>query len=192
MAINLGFYVTNNGTTVEKIQEKINEGYLKDFQNSVIICNKDQAGIYERAKRLGIPIYRALDDVEQKTIFQEHSVELILSLGYMQKIGDEVLGAFPNHVWNIHHSAMDLKGLCGKKLHEAVLASGRKNTGLTIHIMDGEIDSGDVIAYNYSVLIDPNETVESLMQKVTALEYILVPETLLKYARNEIKMCRHR
>lgn len=120
----------------------------------------------------------------------ERGVNLIALAGYMKKLGPETLRAFAGRIVNVHPSLLPRHGgksMYGKLVHEAVLAAGDRETGVTVHGVDAEYDEGPILAQR-RVGVLPNDTVETLAERVLALEHDLYVETLGRIASGELKL----
>jgi phosphoribosylglycinamide formyltransferase 1 len=118
------------------------------------------------------------------------NVGLICLAGYMKKMPSEVIRAYRNRILNIHPALLPKfggKGMYGIHVHEAVLAAGEKETGVTIHLVDEAYDNGKIVAQR-RVLVRPNDTPESLQQRVLEIEHQLYPETVAKIASGELRL----
>ncbi len=117
-------------------------------------------------------------------------VDLICLAGYMKKVPDEVIRAYHNRVLNIHPALLPKfggKGMYGIHVHEAVLAAGEKETGVSIHLVDEVYDNGRIVAQR-RVPVHPDDTPESLQQRVLEIEHQLYPETVAKIASGELRL----
>jgi len=144
----------------------------------IVLTNNPDAYILERAKVAGIPsaVIDPNDDAQIVSILKEHGTELIFLAGYLRKISPAIINNF--EIFNIH-PAHDLhrfggKGMYGVRVHEAVIASGEKASGATIHRVNEHYDEGAIIMQTPPVAIDKSDTPESLQKKVLKEEYKLV------------------
>jgi phosphoribosylglycinamide formyltransferase 1 len=110
-------------------------------------------------------------------LLREHRVDLIVTAGYMKKIGPRTLESYAGQIINVHPSLLSRyggQGMYGSAVHEAVLASGDPITGPSVHIVTAEYDEGSVIA-RHELAVLPKDTVESLASRVLAAEHLLLP-----------------
>jgi phosphoribosylglycinamide formyltransferase-1 len=113
------------------------------------------------------------------------AVDLVFLAGYMKKLGPKVLRAFDGRILNTHPALLPRfggKGMYGSRVHAAVLAAGEKETGVTIHRVAHEYDTGPVVA-QCRVPVLPGDSVETLAARVQKRERELVVETLAATAR---------
>ncbi len=120
--------------------------------------------------------------------------DVIILAGYMKKLGPRILSHFAGHILNIHPALLPKfggKGMYGMHVHEAVLASGETESGVSIHIVDAEYDTGPVIA-QARVRVEPMDTPETLAARVLQREHTFFAEILQKIVTEEIMLPRHR
>jgi len=158
-----------------------------DAEPAVVISNNVDAGALEYAGDAEIPAFHLstqthpekIDDVITDTL-KSHAVDWVILAGYMKKIGPQLLEEFQGKIFNIHPSLLPKhggKGMFGIHVHESVLASGDSETGVTIHLVDGEYDQGRVLAQEV-VKVEEGDTPEVLAARVLKLEHQLYSETL--------------
>lgn len=167
--------------------ENIIRFFENDEQNRVVgvFCNKPDAYVLTRAERLGVPAFvfgredfyssdKVLDEVKAL------GADLIVLAGFLWKVPDNLLAAYPDRVINIHPALLPKfggKGMYGERVHRAVIAAGEKESGITIHYVNGQYDSGDVI-FRAVCPVEPDDTPEALAARVHALEYAHFPRVI--------------
>ena len=163
-----------------KIHEACQRGNLP-AEILLIISNKVHSGAIERAKRHAIDSYLFDTGNNEDTIKTENDlvgllkqskIDWILLLGYTKKIGPKLLTAFNNRIINTHPSLLPKyggKGFYGRKIHEAVLASGDILTGATVHLVNEEYDSGEVLS-QIAVPVLPKDSATTLEARVKKTE----------------------
>jgi phosphoribosylglycinamide formyltransferase-1 len=169
---------------------------IEHFQGSgtvrvdLVACNKAGAGVLDIAEEAGIDILmlereRFLNGDAYLPVFRDRDIRLIVLAGFLWKVPSPLVQAYPGRIVNIHPALLPRfggKGMYGRHVHEAVLASSEKESGITIHYVDDQYDHGSII-FQAHVAVTPGETPDSLAQKVHALEhqhYPAVVERLLK------------
>ena len=143
-----------------------------------VLSNKAQAPIVEKAKSLGVSVVICSNDqVEDPTFLvglcQNEAIDYIILAGFLRKIPDALIAAYSEKIINIHPSLLPKfggAGMYGKYVHEAVIAAHEKQTGISIHYVSEEFDSGRIIA-QFSVPILTDDTVETIQEKVHQLEH---------------------
>lgn len=184
--IRLGFLASGRGSNMLAIIDNCKAGNLVAGP-AVVISNNVDAGALEYAREAGIPAFHLstqtnpenLDDVITATL-KFHDVDWIILAGYMKKIELQLLKEFQGKIFNIHPSLLPKhggRGMYGHHVHEAVLASGESETGVTIHLVDGEYDQGRILAQR-SVAVEHGDTPESLAARVLKVEHELYSDTL--------------
>ncbi|MBL1142926.1 MAG: phosphoribosylglycinamide formyltransferase [Proteobacteria bacterium] len=121
-------------------------------------------------------------DIAMKDLLDSYKIDFILLAGFMKKIGPKTLSAYKGRMINIHPSLLPKfggQGMFGLNVHEAVIEAGEKETGVTIHMVDGEYDKGAILAQR-TVVIAKDDTPESLAAKVLQVEHVLFAETIQK------------
>jgi phosphoribosylglycinamide formyltransferase-1 len=114
----------------------------------------------------------ARSDRRLASALAEAGVDWVLLAGYLRKLGPVTLGAFRDRILNIHPSLLPKfggQGLYGRRVHEAVIAAGERESGASVHLVDEEYDHGPVLA-QARVEISPGDTPETLERKVMAVE----------------------
>ncbi len=194
--VRLGFLVSGRGSNMLAILNDCKAGKL-DAEPAVVISNNATAGALEYAREAGIPEFHLstqthsenLDDVITDTL-KSHAVDWVILAGYMKKIGSQILEEFQGKIFNIHPSLLPEhggKGMFGIHVHESVLASGDSETGVTIHLVDGEYDQGRVLAQEV-VKVEAGDTPEVLAARVLKLEHQLYSETLQGVIEGRIRL----
>jgi phosphoribosylglycinamide formyltransferase-1 len=152
---------------------------------SLIISNKDNAFVLKRAERLGIPSM-ALTKAELDNpklfleILRERKIDFIVLAGYLLKIPSELTVAYHDRIVNIHPALLPKyggKGMYGDHVHEAVINSGDKISGITIHMVNEHYDQGKTV-FQAMCPVNENDTPDSLALKVHTLEYRHFPRVI--------------
>ena len=119
-----------------------------------------------------------------------HGVELIVLSGYLRQLGPQTLARYTGRILNIHPGPLPRfggHGMYGRRVHEAVIAAGVAESGVCIHLVDGEYDRGPVIARR-AVPVAPGQDAEALEARVTALEPAFYVETLRRIVSGELEV----
>lgn len=192
----IGFLASHRGSNMQSIIDACNSGRL-NAEPVVVISNNGNSGALERAGNEGIPAYHVgsktfPDEQERDRVICatliKHKVDLVVLAGYMKKVGPETLKAFRGKIINIHPSLLPRHGgagMYGMKVHEAVIAAGETETGVTIHLVDDAYDTGRILAQK-KIPVNSNDTVESLAERVLKIEHAMYVETLEKILSGEI------
>jgi len=187
---------STRGTDMQAIIDAIEAGQL-DASIEVVVSNKEDAGILERARKHGIEAlflnpkeFESREKYDGKLVeaLRGKDVELVLLIGYMKIITKPLVDAFRNRIMNIHPSLLPaFAGGMDKNVHQLVLDAGVKVSGCTLHFVTEEVDSGPIIAQK-CVPIAENETVDSLKEKVQRTEGEVIVEAVRKFAEGKIKV----
>jgi len=182
-------FASGSGSNVENIIRYFQES--PSIEVAFVFTNKQEAGVLERCKRLGVPAAylnkAALDSPAFLEMLKNLNPNLIVLAGYLQKIKADWVTAFSGRIINIHPALLPNyggKGMYGMNVHEAVIQAKEKESGISIHYVNEHYDQGALIA-QYTVSIDAQDTAEQLAQKVQALEHRYFPaeiEKLLQHA----------
>ncbi len=184
------------GTSLENLFERIESGRL-DARIEVVISSKEGVQGLERARGRGVPATavprKSFRDVGAfndalHAVLERHPVDLVALLGFLSPF--ETRGRYDGRALNVHPAlvpAFSGKGFYGRRVHEAVLASGVKLTGATVHFVDGEYDRGPIVLQE-AVPVFEDDTPESLAARVQAAERRLVPEAIRLYAEGRLAL----
>lgn len=156
----------------------------------VSVTSNGKAFGIERAKKAGIDCYvcRKADyaseedrDMAVLEIFKRYNVDLIVLAGYLGILTSPLIDSYPKAIINIHPALLPKfggKGMYGLHVHEAVIASGEKKSGATVHYSEGGIDTGEIIMQR-SLDVLPDDTPESLQQRIlNEIEHPLLVEAV--------------
>ena len=168
----LAILASGTGTNAEKIIDRFPGQVL------LVASNKPEAGVLAIAERAGIPTLIIDRDRFRKgdayvPVLQALEIDWVILAGFLWKIPVPLIRAFPNRIVNIHPALLPKyggKGMYGPYVHEAVLAAGESESGITIHYVDEQYDHGKIILQE-RIGISPGETPDSLAKKIQALEH---------------------
>ena len=148
---------------------------------AVVISNRADAGALERANGAGIPTaVVGADGRDADAILaalRQHAAELVVLAGYLKQVPAPVVAAYRGRMLNIHPALLPAfggPGMYGHRVHEAVLASGARLTGVTVHLVDEQFDHGPIVA-QWPVPVRPGDTADTLAARVLAVEHRLLP-----------------
>jgi formyltetrahydrofolate-dependent phosphoribosylglycinamide formyltransferase len=192
--LRIAVLLSGSGTSLENLLEHIDSGAIPG-RVEVVIASKKKAFGLERARRRGIPAFA----VERKqypevgafndalhAVLDDYAVDLVLLLGFLSPF--EMRGKFDGRTMNVHPAlipAFSGKGFYGHRVHEAVLETGVKVTGATVHFVDAEYDHGPIILQE-AVPVQDDDTPDTLAARVQASERRLVPEAVRLFAEGRL------
>ncbi|MCX6145324.1 MAG: phosphoribosylglycinamide formyltransferase [Ignavibacteriales bacterium] len=192
--MNIGVFASGRGSNFQAILSAIERGILP-ARVTVLLSNKIDAGAFEIANAYSLPTVHlsqkqfadeALYAAAMLEVLRSHNVELIALAGYLKKIPTIVVREFRDRILNIHPALLPSfggQGMYGHHVHEAVLASGVKLSGATVHLVDEEYDRGPIVLQR-TVAVDELDTPETLAAKVLKVEHEIYPLALKAFAEN--------
>jgi phosphoribosylglycinamide formyltransferase 1 len=165
----------------------------------VVVSTTAGAPALERAERAGVEsifvdpaLYEDTGGLDRRIaeIMRDRGVELVALAGYMRLLSPEFLRRFPQRVMNIHAGLLPCfggRGFYGRRVHEAVLASGARFSGATVHFADEEYDHGPIILQAV-VPVEDDDTPEALAARVLEQEHRLYPEAIRLFAEGRLEV----
>ncbi|CAL9240183.1 unnamed protein product [Arabidopsis halleri] len=194
----LAVFVSGGGSNFRKIHEGCSDGSVNG-DVVLLVTNKKDCGGAEYARSNGIPVLvfpkakressDGLSPSELVDVLRKYGVEFVLLAGYLKLIPVELVQAFPKRILNIHPALLPAfggKGLYGIRVHKAVLESGARYSGPTIHFVDEEYDTGRILAQS-AVRVIANDTPEELAKRVLHEEHKLYVEVVAAICEERIK-----
>ena len=183
-------FASGSGTNAENIIEYFKN--RKSAQVTLVLSNKENAGVFDRCKKHQIKcLYLKKSDFANSETILHHlkkEADFIVLAGFLLKVSEDVIEAFPNKIINIHPALLPKyggKGMYGMNVHKSVLENGESETGITIHFVNEHYDEGGII-FQAKTSIEETDTTEIIAAKVHELEYKhfprIIEETLTKYA----------
>ena len=174
--INIAIFGSGNGSNAQRISEYFANN--KEIEVSTFIVNKKNAYMIERAKNLGIPcrIFDRNDFYHTNNVInylQEMNIDIVVLAGFLWLVPENIIQAFPHRIINIHPALLPLyggKGMYGMNVHQTVINNKESESGITIHFVDEKYDEGTTI-FQAKCKISPEDTAETLAQKIHLLEY---------------------
>jgi len=183
--IHIAIFASGAGSNTRKIIEYFeNKGLC--IKVSLIVCNVPGAGVLDIAEEKGIPSlminktdFAANGYVES---LKNAGIDFIVLAGFLWKVPEVLVRAYPKAIINIHPALLPKyggKGMYGAHVHEAVIAVGEKESGITIHWVNEHYDEGAII-FQAKCSIDANDTATSLANKIHVLEHAHFAPTIEK------------
>jgi phosphoribosylglycinamide formyltransferase-1 len=183
--------VSGGGTNLQSLIDAQNTGTVRSGKIGLVISSKPDAYAVSRAKKHGIPV-KTIDKkalgMQEFTgrlleILREENPDLIVLAGFLVVLSEEVTSAYPNKIINVHPSLLPKfsgKGYYGLKVHQAVIESGEKVTGATVHYVNEVCDGGAVILQKEVPVLN-GDTAEILQKRVMEqAEQVILPEAVEK------------
>lgn len=191
--IKLGVLISGNGTNLQAMIDRIQEGTLDATIELVVSSRPDAKGL-RRAEKAGIQtltldksIYANPEqaDLVIATELKQHHVEYVVMAGYMRKVHDPILAAFPNCVLNIHPAL--LPSFKGAHAIQDAYDYGVKVTGVTVHFANSDYDSGSIIAQR-ALNVEEGWSVDELEAHIHEIEHELYPDVVEALAQGRVHL----
>jgi len=176
--------VSGGGTNLQALLDALHESRIAQVVR--VISNRPDAGALARARRAGVAttVLRNVNDPGE-LVTALGDAQLVVLAGYLKLVHASVVARFRGRMINIHPALLpDFggPGMYGRRVHEAVLASGAKESGATVHLVDEEFDRGEIIGQE-RVPVEPGDTPDALAARVLAAEHKLLPKVVLDLAK---------
>jgi len=186
MTARIAVLASGAGTNLQAILDYLDaRGEARAGDVVLVASDRPDAGALERAKRKGIPTAvlrstRAPSGSDPLAVMREHRVDFIALAGYLRLLPKEILAEYPSRILNIHPALLPSfggPGMYGDRVHRAVLLSGARVSGATVHYVDEEYDHGAILA-QWPVPVLADDSVHSLGARVLKVEHVLYPRVI--------------
>lgn len=187
--------VSGGGTDLQSIIDAVENGYLS-AKIEMVIGSKDGIYALERAKKHNIDTFvvsrkeygvKSSDKILELT---KGKVDLIVLAGFLAILDGEILNEFDNKIINIHPSLIPSfcgPGMYGLKVHEAVIKSGVKFSGCTIHFVNSQVDGGAILLQE-AVPVNFEDDAEALQKRILEKEHIILPKVIKLISEGKIEI----
>lgn len=186
---NIAIFASGSGTNAQRLAE-----YFKDHPSvkiGLILSNKADAYVIERAKKLEIPsfVFTAKEFRETQQVLEvlkKFDIDFLVLAGFLLLVPDYLIEAYPDKIINIHPALLPDyggKGMYGHRVHEAVIAHGDTESGISIHYVNEHYDEGNIIFQALCPVL-ADDTPETLAARIHELEYEHFPKVLEKLLNN--------
>ena len=198
--MNIAVFASHGGSDLQAIIDGCKNNEIKAAV-SVVISNNGDSMALQRAKNEGIDGYHLSLKTEETEellakkllcVLQKYNVDMIFLAGYMRLLHPSILETYHNRIFNIHPALLPKfggKGMYGMNVHQAVLDAGEKETGVTIHRVNAEYDSGEIVAQTKVPVLE-NDTVELLADRVLQREHEFLVEVISDIVEGKIQLGR--
>ena len=178
--IRIAILASGNGSNAENL---ILQQPSELLQYPLIITDNAQAGVLQRAERLGVAthVFSRADFREGSAVLQllqDEKIDAIVLAGFLSRIPQNIVEHYPSRIINIHPALLPRfggKGMYGHFVHEAVLAAGEEVSGITIHYVDAEYDHGSALCQATCPVYPSTDTPDSLAERIHHLEHLYDP-----------------
>ncbi len=184
-------FASGGGTNLQALLDREAQGAA--YTVALVVSDRPDAGALERARKAGrgsvvIPVKdRPPEAVESDTLdaLQSHGVEMILLAGYLRLVPLGVVRAYPGRMLNVHPALLPAfggEGMWGMHVHRAVIEAGVDTSGLTVHFVSQDYDTGSILA-QWPVPVRADDDAETLARRILRVEHALYPEVADRLAR---------
>lgn len=178
-------FASGSGTNAENIIR-----YYSDCPKArvtAVFCNKPEAGVIARAKKWAVPVvFFTKENCLQEGFLDEqlnlYKPDIIVLAGFLWLFPDRLVKMYNERILNIHPALLPAyggKGMYGENIHRAVLQNRETAHGVTVHKVNEKYDEGEIVLQE-SFQIVPNETLDSLAEKIHQLEFAIYPKAISK------------
>ncbi|MDI9341720.1 MAG: phosphoribosylglycinamide formyltransferase [Sediminibacterium sp.] len=194
MVINAAVFASGEGSNAENLFVHFANDPRIKFK--IVVCNNEKAGVIKRAeqyrKTVQIISKAALENYTEQIIefLKVEQVNLIILAGFLLKIPPAFIKAFPDQIINLHPSLLPKfggKGMYGMNVHQAVIAAGETESGITVHYVNEEYDKGAIILQEKCTVLR-EDTAETLAKKIHTLEWKFLPLAVEQLIANKITL----
>jgi phosphoribosylglycinamide formyltransferase-1 len=195
VSVRVAVLASGGGSNLQALLDAFNTVPDAPARIALVISDRAEAGALTRAAAAGVPAYvvpvaaRPEADVAAETLalLEEHAVGLVALAGYLRLVPAAVIRAYEGRIVNIHPALLPAfggQGMYGARVHAAVLASGARVTGPTVHYVTEAYDQGRIIA-QWPVPVLPDDTSATLAARVLMVEHRLYPLVIAALALGE-------
>ena len=186
MTTRIAVLASGGGSNLQAILDHFDAlGDQRSGRVVAVASNRETAGALERARRCDIPTAvlgnePAAAKATLERLLDEHGVEFIALAGYLRLVPTEVVARFDGRIVNVHPALLPAfggQGMYGNRVHHAVIASGARVSGVTVHFVDAHYDQGTIIA-QWPVPVFPSDDAGTLADRVLRVEHIFYPRVI--------------
>ena len=198
--LNIAVFVSGGGTNLQALIDAQDRGEIKNGKITFVLASNENAYALERAKKADIDTavvsrkqYESKADYDKAVLktLDGRDIDLIVLAGFLSILGEELVSKYNNRIINVHPSLIPLfcgDGFYGKKVHKAVLDSGMKVTGATVHFVN-EITDGGAIILQKAVPIEQGDNEDILQYRVMRqAEWEILPKAVSLFCEGRIKI----
>jgi formyltetrahydrofolate-dependent phosphoribosylglycinamide formyltransferase len=186
---------SGGGTNLQALIDRFNAGAPGAARVELVVGSRAGIGALQRAERAGVPALALEARVMGTDAFREalataldaHRIDLVVLAGWLQLVPAEVVARYHGRMLNVHPALLPAfggKGMYGMRVHQAVIASGARVSGATVHFVDERYDEGAIVA-QWPVPVLPGDTPEMLAARVLAVEHRILPVAVEALARGD-------
>ena len=184
MPSRLAVLASGRGSNLQAIVDHFDNLARERVAKVVLVAsNRADSPALIRAATASIDIahFNAADDgTELLDLLKKHRIDLVVLAGYLKRIPSKVIREYSGRMINIHPALLPAfggEGMYGARVHQAVIASGAKESGVTVHLVDDEYDRGPIVA-QWRIPVEPSDTADRLAARVLNVEHVVYPRTV--------------
>lgn len=188
--VNIAILASGKGSNADRICRYFEQH--PHINVRLIVANKSRSGVLDVAETHGVPAKVIANERIADNLLAElenASIDFVVLAGFLRVIPKDVVDRYRGKMVNIHPALLPRfggKGMYGMRVHEAVIASGEKESGITIHFVNEQYDEGDIV-FQARCPVDPEDTPENLADKVHALEHRHFPEIIEEIIQKQLR-----
>ncbi|PKO96166.1 MAG: phosphoribosylglycinamide formyltransferase [Bacteroidetes bacterium HGW-Bacteroidetes-7] len=189
--VNIAIFASGSGTNAENIIRYFSGD--PTVQTKLVLTNREDAYVLKRAIMLEIPgIIFSANELREGSkvdeILSDNKIDYIILAGFLLKVPDRIVSKFRGRIINVHPALLPKfggKGMYGHRVHQAVVDSLEKESGITIHLVDEVYDNGETL-FQAKCKLDPDESAETLAAKIHQLEKEHFPRVIGEYIKSHL------
>ena len=186
--MNAAVFASGSGSNAENLIRFFEK--RDDLCIALVVSNKTDAQVIERAQRLGVPHQyvspKAIREDDGLTeLLKQYQIDIVILAGFLQLIPAYLIQLFPRRIVNIHPALLPKyggKGMYGMHVHQAVVAAGERETGITIHEVNEHYDEGRIV-FHASCAVAETDSPEDVANKIHELEYKHFPQVVADWIK---------
>jgi phosphoribosylglycinamide formyltransferase-1 len=184
MPSRLAVLASGRGSNLQAIVDHFDNLARERVAKVVLVAsNRADSPALIRAATASIDIahFNAADDgTELLDLLKKHRIDLVVLAGYLKRSPSKVIREYSGRMINIHPALLPAfggEGMYGTRVHEAVIASGAKESGVTVHLVDDDYDRGPIVA-QWRIPVEPSDTADKLAARVLNVEHVVYPRAV--------------
>ncbi len=187
LQVPIAVLASGRGSNLQALMDALHEG--GPGRIVLVVTDRPDAPALDRARSAGIAAHHVAADGRVAdallALFEAHEIGLVVLAGYLKRVPAAVVAALRGRILNVHPALLPSfggPGMYGRRVHEAVLASGARLSGATVHVVDEQYDHGPIVA-QWPVPVKRGDTPESLAARILEIEHILLPAVVVACCR---------
>lgn len=182
MRSRIAVLASGRGSNLQAILDYLDRSSSRaSYEVAAVISNKSEAPALDIARKRGIPaIVVGADAGALTAALDSNRIDIVALAGYLRKIPPSVVESYAGRIVNIHPALLPAhggEGMYGSRVHDAVIAAGDSETGVTVHLVDAEYDRGAIVA-QWRIPVLEGDDAKSLAARVLKVEHALYPRAL--------------